>query len=540
MGRRAVYYTVSGGESGTDSEEDFELSPQQTIEEEDETDYQIVDEWDPSLDENQADIAEEEPESPLPSEEESASEEISGPMVGMGKKEAITFREGQCQRAFRGAIYCRTLLPQEKSVNLPAVLEALTAVLEKDFSKLLEEHHGLKGWVALKVLYKKGTSDEEVTLGLETTNKYITNQWEIKPTIDWISNDLLSKNSEVVRLKSSLQFQEVVSITIKVAKFNPIAGRSYRPLPPFLEKKRSIVNIKNTNEKCFGYCLAAYYLNEETGNNALEKKSACSRSKRKCFIKNGNRAALYDLHFEKYGLEKIDYPVDPHAVPALEDTLQIRINILSFYDEEGRARYPLYISKKKFDKEVDLLYWEGHYAWIRNFNGFLRDINKCQHSLFFCKQCFGHCWTKEALEKHKLYCNRPDWCNQIFILPEPGEKIFFRNTSNEQICPFVIYADCEALCRKTTIRAEASSLYEEQVACSVAYKLVSHVPDSKDNPLVLYTGEDCMERFMKHLIDIEQHCVDYFYHPPTRLSSDLAVREENEKLFKTSIRCSIC
>ncbi len=118
--------------------------------------------------------------------------------------------------------------------------------------------------------------------------------------------------------------------------------------------------------------------------------------------------------------------------------------------------------------------------------------------------------------------------------------MFFRNTANEQICPFVIYADCEALCRKTSLRAEASSLYEEQVACSVAYKLVSHVPDSKEHPIVLYTGEDCMERFMKDLIEMEQHCVEYFYRPPSRPSQDVALRDENEKLFKTPIRCSIC
>ena len=168
MDRIALY--LSGGESDTDSEDEIETTnPSQLVD--DISDYQVVDEWNPSMDENPHDIAEEEPESPLSSVEEADSEEISGPMVGMGKKEAITFREGECQRAFRGAIYCRTLVPQEKSINLPAVLEALTAVLESDFSKLLEEHHGLKGWVALKVLYKKGISDEEVTLGLETTNK---------------------------------------------------------------------------------------------------------------------------------------------------------------------------------------------------------------------------------------------------------------------------------------------------------------------------------------------------------------------------------
>ena len=87
---------------------------------------------------------------------------------------------------------------------------------------------------------------------------------------------------------------------------------------------------------------------------------------------------------------------------------------------------------------------------------------------------------------------------------------------------------------ETSIRSEASTLYEEQVACSVAYKLVSHVPDSIEHPLVLYTGEDYMERFMKDLIDIENNCVDYFYRPPNILSN------EAEKLFNTSLRCTLC
>ena len=153
MGRRAVFYTVHGGESGSASDEDFGLhSPQ-------EEEYQVVDEMDPSMEENPHNIVEEDPESPLASDDETSSEEISSPMVGMGKKETITFRDGECHRAFRGAIYCRTIIPQENTINLPAVLEALKPVLDSDFRKLLEEHHGLKGWVALKVLYKKGVSD---------------------------------------------------------------------------------------------------------------------------------------------------------------------------------------------------------------------------------------------------------------------------------------------------------------------------------------------------------------------------------------------
>ena len=55
----------------------------------------------------------------------------------------------------------------------------------------------------------------------------------------------------------------------------------------------------------------------------------------------------------RFALYKLTYPLHPHSVPAIEDQLQIRITILSFYDETGRARFPLYIPTRKYDKEVD-------------------------------------------------------------------------------------------------------------------------------------------------------------------------------------------
>ena len=81
----------------------------------------------------------------------------------------------------------------------------------------------------------------------------------------------------------------------------------------------------------------------------------------------------------RFGLDKITYPVHPHSVPEIEDQIQIRINLASFYEETGRARFLLYISNRKYAKEVDLLYWAGHYAWIKDFSVFLSDINNSQH-----------------------------------------------------------------------------------------------------------------------------------------------------------------
>ncbi len=117
----------------------------------------------------------------------------------------------------------------------------------------------------------------------------------------------------------------------------------------------------------------------------------------KKYPKNISRANTYDKDFERFGLNELTYPADPISVPNLEERFQLRINLVSFHDDEGRTRHPLYIPKKNFTKEIDLLYWEGHYAWIKSFSGILSDLRKHKGKLYFCKRCFAHSNTEKAL-----------------------------------------------------------------------------------------------------------------------------------------------
>ena len=71
---------------------------------------------------------------------------------------------------------------------------------------------------------------------------------------------------------------------------------------------------------------------------------------------NPSRAAHYIPHLERLGLSHLARPISPSSVEELEDELKLKINIFSFFDEDGRARYPMYVSKKPFKREVDLLY----------------------------------------------------------------------------------------------------------------------------------------------------------------------------------------
>ena len=501
--------------------------------------WDIVDEWDPTKD-NLFESPTNENTSEIESSDEddvAMSNEI--PMVGCGRKERVTFTDGECQRMFRDAIYCKTFSPNEKSVSFLSILETVQKILEVDLLQVLKEYHGLKGWVSFKVVYKSLRTEEEFSKYLDTPTRYITNEWELGPTIKWIIEKILSRNSEMLQNHSDLQFQFVETITLKAAKYNPIAGRAYRPLPSFLAKKRSIINIKNTNEKCFGYCMAAFLLEEERVEMA-KNESALSPRGRKKYTRNIARASTYDNVFERFHLNELTYPVDPLSVPTLEDKFQMRINIVSFHDDEGRARHPLYISKKNFDREIDLLYWEGHYAWIKSFSGFLSDLTKHNHKLYFCKRCFGHSNTETALKKHQIFCHQPDWCNQAFIFPEQGETLRFTNIWKGDPCPFVIYADCEAINKKIISKTGSTTIYQEQSPSSVGYKIVANVLNWDDEPVVLYHGPDCIERFMNDLLKIEKRCLALLFPETIDIFSEPKLREETKKQFDEAQTCAIC
>ena len=73
-----------------------------------------------------------------------------------------------------------------------------------------------------------------------------------------------------------------------------------------------------------------------------------------------------EADFEQYHLDQIEYPGPVQTVPDLEETLDISFTEFSFSDDEGRGLYTMYNTKHERARHVDLLYYNGHYAWIKN------------------------------------------------------------------------------------------------------------------------------------------------------------------------------
>ena len=105
-------------------------------------------------------------------------------------------------------------------------------------------------------------------------------------------------------------------------------------------------------------------------------------------------------------------------------------------------------------------------------------------------RCFWHFIGQGALDRHKLFCNSPNFSNTIYTPPPPGTPIKFRNVLFEKRMPFLIYADCEALFTPHEEKRGESKFYSHDVPYSIGYKLETDVPVLADEPYQSHPGAD--------------------------------------------------
>jgi hypothetical protein len=331
---------------------------------------------------------------------------------------------------------------------------------------------------------------------------------------------LRSRHATLMRESSGLRLESIRMGDIQVTKVEHMAyaGRAYTELPEFLSKKKAIVNVHNNDNRCFGYALLSSL------HPATDHVS---------------RRNHYDPFFAVHpALRELEYPVEIDQFEHVEAQINIPFNVYTFYDDDGRARYPLYLSRENPDTAIDLLFWDGHYAWIKSFTRFLGDQNPNGHERFYCKCCFGRFTELTALTNHKKFCTAVDRCQQIYTMPKEGTKLKFINVRHQVRFPFVIYADFEALtvpCTRTNPDTEPANIYQKHVPISVGLKLVSTVPQILDIPYESYLGGDVVVWFLNRLIAYRTMAHEYLFDVRRMIMT-----EADDIDYSRAISCYIC
>ena len=188
--------------------------------------------------------------------------------------------------------------------------------------------------------------------------------------------------------------------------------------------KKAIVNVQNQDNRCLGFPVRV----------ALHPGAH-----------EPQHAFYYYRHFAEHGLDQLQYPVSPDQVPQLEEQLNLRINVFSFFDDEGKGRVPLDVSQRDW-QEIDLLYFQEHWAWIKNFSRFMGGIN--QHhggGYYWCKRWLGHFRMGSEYLKHQQHCMTDDVSTTVMTMAPLGTVLKFKIITNKQDMPFLVFADFECI-----------------------------------------------------------------------------------------------
>ena len=203
-------------------------------------------------------------------------------------------------------------------------------------------------------------------------------------------------------------------------------GGSYIPLPEFITKKKSIINIQNKDNKCFLWSILRYLHPVQM-----------------------NQVRLTDLRDYENDLnfKQINFPVKVKDITKFENNNPDLPGINVFSINDNNKIYPLRVNQKDCQKSIDLFLFsedgKQHYSLIKNFSRLVRSqITKdTTRKLHICKKGLYHYTKEDLLEKHISYCSNNE--TVAVKMPTKNSILKFQNHFKKLRLPFIIYADFE-------------------------------------------------------------------------------------------------
>ena len=148
------------------------------------------------------------------------------------------------------------------------------------------------------------------------------------------------------------------------------------------------------------------------------------------------------------------------------------------------------ISRKNKPRWANLLYWNEHYAPIKNIGRLFSDISKHDHHKNFCFRCLGYFSSPELLARNQKLCSREDFMSVVHVLPKPNSEkshIKFREFSNTSKAPFVICANFESILEPIDMQNKHTHYSQLHKFCGAAAILCSYIPEI-NNQVMLFSG----------------------------------------------------
>ena len=388
--------------------------------------------------------------------------------------------------------------------------------LEKELRVL---RGGLKFQLALKVELVKVNpdgSEEFMEPVLRHRQEAVLNENEITTALEETFPRLQETLEKLTQRGSGWMVVQVRKLWLDIARYQPLRGGSYIPLPKKLQDKKAVVNVKNMDDHCLRWAL----------------RSALFQA-----AENPHRPANYPTA-DGLDLTGIDAPTPISQIGKVERQNDLAINVFGW--DKGVIVH--HISKQPEDiPRINLLLIEKagkfHYTWVKNLNRLLYDQNKHREQKHFCERCLHGYKREDLLEAHRPECKGIGHTAVRVEMPQEG-KLTFQNHHKQLPAPYVIYADFEALTTKvegpeldpTKSNTQKTQHHE---ACSYCYVVVRC--DGKTEAPAQYRGPNAAEHFLRALQE-EERGIQKVLAKPQAIKMTRADWESH----RTASRCHVC
>ena len=366
--------------------------------------------------------------------------------------------------------YNNNYIQYESKGDKILTLKEYLALIEQYLRELINDYKNKGEWnvqllANIHFISLKPGSDETRIMHTGSDNKEIMNGSDTDEVIEELFESFLLKyeqNLEEQMKGSEFEFDGVNFLYYDFNKISLNRGGSYIGPPKWLKNKKSTINLKNNDYKCFQYAVTLVF-NLDKINNHLQRISNI-----KPFI-------------EQYNWIDIDFPSTSKDWKKFELNNEIALNIL-YVPHNTKKIHIAYKSKHNLTREkqvILLLISNGenwHYPVVKSLPGLLKGITSNHKEDFYCLNCFCAYTTRNKLEEHKKICENREYCH--VEMPNEDNKIIKYNQGEKSIkSPFIIYADLECLLEKMSTcynNPEVSSTTEIKKHTPSGYSLFTH------------------------------------------------------------------
>ena len=237
--------------------------------------------------------------------------------------------------------------------------------------------------------------------------------------------------SESISYIRDLTNMLLLRCVIKMTEYTPISGGNISELnkiPDLFLNKRSLLILRNNDNKCFLYCYIREILNPITRNRLRITKRDKELADE--IINETN------LNFDNVSISEID---------KIEKKLKVNVNVFSC-NKNYKNKNPVRKSRENYDKILDLLLIEdiNHNIIIKNLYCFLTD-RRTEKDNFICRICLNIFYCEIKYNEHMNYCKTG---KSQRLMPSNEKHIKFNKLQNCMLNNFVIYSDFECIIDK--------------------------------------------------------------------------------------------